>query len=141
MNKLKFNEHTRLPGKNYFSCVISVNDLKNSGIETIKTSDNIECRIVFGVQLKLKKEKIETILFFEELIVLEEWKKLSEAVKKYKEKRGEKKDKEWRKCSSIFKNKEVEKVISQLIIINKDYSEIEYLIDELVDGAEEFFYV
>jgi hypothetical protein len=124
---------------NLCACEISYNEINSIGINIPDKYSNNPLRIIFGADIDNDNYKYEKVLFIECKIELEEWKKLSEAVKKFKEKRGEKNDTAWILCSGKVIGDEVNRLIKKLMAIDQKFEEIQDHMNELIDGVSESF--
>lgn len=134
---MKIYEHTIQPECNLYYCDILYNEIKASGIRISEEYSDTSLRLVFGANISIDNNEYEKIAYIEYLQELEEWKKLSDAVKAYREKKGEKKDVEWVKCTTETKDMAVDTLISSLITINEKFEKVYDYLSSLMDGIEE----
>jgi len=137
MQNLIIHEYRIGVEENLYTCEISLNEINSMGLEIPEKYEDNPLRLIFGANIDIDNYKYEEKMFVECKIESEEWKNLSEAVKKYKEKKGEKNDSTWLLCTKEVKGLEVKKIIEKLVAKDQKFEIIYERFVDLIDGIEE----
>jgi hypothetical protein len=105
--KLDIRKHIIEVEQNLYACDVSFGELSAAGVSIPEAYATRPLRLVFGATIDIDDKTSEKVAYVDVNVELEEWKKLSEAIKRYKESRGEKHDTDWIRCTPVRKGPEL----------------------------------